>query len=69
MRSLINLFAFWLGLLVILAAAVMSSGCVAGDAAEPTGQVREVKLTDGTRCALFVGYYKGGITCDWGSGK
>lgn len=27
--------------------------------------VREVVLSDGTRCAVYSGYKKGGITCDW----
>ena len=27
--------------------------------------VRMVYLIDGTRCAIFEGYYKGGISCDW----
>lgn len=27
--------------------------------------VRMVTTTDGTRCAVMVGYGRGGITCDW----
>ena len=27
--------------------------------------VQEVELSDGTRCAVAQGYYKGGITCNW----
>lgn len=64
-----ELLAFWLGLIVILAAAVTCGGCMAGEAVDSSGQVRELKLEDGTRCVLFAGYYKGGITCDWGSSR
>lgn len=28
--------------------------------------VTEITLSDGTQCAVAQGYYKGGITCDWG---
>ncbi len=31
--------------------------------------VKEVTLSDGTRCAVAVGYQKGAITCDWNSNK
>lgn len=27
--------------------------------------VRIIRTTDGTRCAVMVGYGRGGITCDW----
>lgn len=29
-------------------------------------EVREVVLSDGTRCAVYVNDDGGGITCDWG---
>lgn len=28
-------------------------------------QVKEVKLEDGTHCAVFQGTHGGGITCNW----
>jgi len=28
--------------------------------------ITEITLSDGTPCAVAQGYYKGGITCDWG---
>lgn len=30
--------------------------------------VKEVKLSDGTNCAVFQGVHGGGITCDWNKG-
>lgn len=30
-----------------------------------SAHVSVVKLEDGTRCAVVVGMYKGGISCDW----
>lgn len=27
--------------------------------------VKEVRLSDGTRCAVFQGVHGGGITCNW----
>ena len=30
-----------------------------------SAHVSLVKLEDGTRCAVVVGMYKGGISCDW----
>lgn len=29
------------------------------------GEVTEVTLKDGTRCAVLLGYNRGGISCDW----
>jgi hypothetical protein len=34
-----------------------------------SGSVQEITLTDGTRCAILVGYSKGGIDCDWNGSK
>jgi hypothetical protein len=28
-------------------------------------RVKEIRLPDGTRCAVASGGYKGGISCDW----
>jgi len=42
-----------------------SGGIVVSNGASE-GEVREIALRDGTRCAVLVGGYKGGITCDWG---
>jgi len=28
-------------------------------------EVQEVRLKDGTRCAVIIGYEKGAISCDW----
>ena len=30
-----------------------------------TDSVYEINLQDGTRCAVYKGYKRGGITCDW----
>jgi hypothetical protein len=30
-----------------------------------SAHVSLVRLEDGTRCAVVVGMYKGGISCDW----
>lgn len=32
---------------------------------KPDRYVREVLLSDGTRCAVYSGYKAGGISCDW----
>jgi len=32
-----------------------------------TAEVQEITLSDGTRCAVMVGVYKAGISCDWRS--
>ncbi len=31
------------------------------------GQVKELNLSDGTKCAIYDGYRAGGITCNWRS--
>ncbi len=58
---------------ILLSVAVLS-GCAGGGAEEAvvsdgwgSADVRLVKLSDGTRCAVLIGSYKGGITCDWGA--
>jgi len=33
------------------------------------GYVSEIYLEDGTRCAVMMGYYKGGLSCDWSGPK
>lgn len=30
-----------------------------------TDAVKEVSLSDGTKCAVYQGIHGGGITCDW----
>lgn len=35
------------------------------NAADGSAMVQEVFLKDGTRCAVIVGYSKGGIDCEW----
>lgn len=42
-----------------------SSGGQAVGSAVVNDVVKEVKLSDGTRCAVFQGVLGGGITCDW----
>lgn len=34
-----------------------------------SANVQEVVLSDGTRCAVLVGYQKGAISCDWNGSK
>lgn len=29
------------------------------------GDIQEIYLSDGTRCVVLIGYYKGAISCDW----
>ncbi len=29
------------------------------------GMITEIRLADGTRCAVLIGSGKGGISCDW----
>jgi hypothetical protein len=29
------------------------------------GSITEVRLKDGTKCAVLIGYSKGGISCNW----
>ena len=36
---------------------------------EGSGSITEYKLSDGTRCAVLIGYKKGALDCDWGSGN
>lgn len=60
--------------LIAVIAASLLVGCAARDndpsrqsvaGAGGSGEVKEVFLSDGTRCAVVIGYYKGAITCDW----
>ena len=45
------------------------AGCSKGENTVSDGwgeaDVKSVTLKDGTRCAVLIGAYKGGITCDW----
>ena len=67
MRELIG---FWTGCALIVAVAVMTSGCgsTESDYVRFSNEyvsenlMREIKLSDGTQCVLFAA---GGISCDW----
>ena len=66
-------------LLTVCWGALLVAGCTGGPAEvaqEPNGTVSVknnegfgsvtlVKLEDGTKCAVLIGYNKGGIHCDW----
>lgn len=64
---------------VVLSLAFLATGCAKSDRPGDGGvlvtdgmgsiTVKEVTLSDGTRCAVAVGYRKGAITCDWSSNK
>jgi hypothetical protein len=61
-------------ILIAAAVAMALTGCAAkDDGAVSSGgysiTVKEVTLSDGTRCAVAVGAYKGGIDCDWDGPK
>jgi hypothetical protein len=62
-------------ILVAVVVAMVVTGCAAKDdsAVSTNGgysiSVKEVTLSDGTRCAVAVGAYKGGIDCDWDGPK
>lgn len=32
-----------------------------------SGEVKEIRLSDGTVCAVLLGYQRGGIDCNWPS--
>lgn len=56
----------------LLLLALLVAGCSEPRAPNKVGSfsggeavVEEHVLSDGTRCAVMVGLYKGGITCDW----
>jgi hypothetical protein len=58
--------------LMIVLMTTLMTGCdgvpkedTAYDAGPGMGGVFEVRLKDGTRCAVLAMPYKGGITCDW----
>lgn len=58
---------------LIVVAALALAGCSklgtnGGTAVQGMGgssSVQEVTLKDGTRCAVLIGYQKGGIDCGW----
>jgi hypothetical protein len=52
-------------LVVLLAVAGCDNGEVTSSSGFYGGDVVETTLKDGTRCAVFVGSYKGGVSCDW----
>lgn len=66
-------------MLFVLGVAILATGCARSDRPADVGPgdgipvtdgmgsltVKEVTLSDGTRCAVAVGYQKGAITCDW----
>lgn len=56
-------------LVVIL---VLLGGCkIDSDVSDGLGSasIKEYSLSDGTKCAVLIGVYKGGITCDWSAGQ
>lgn len=59
---------FWIACLILLL--IVAMGCVDPNVGDPSIQskewdVTEIKLKDGTQCAVMDGYYSGGITCNW----
>lgn len=59
-------------LIVALATAAALAGCGKSGNTQAhvsdgygEGEVKLVMLQDGTRCAVLIGYSKGGIHCDW----
>jgi major membrane immunogen (membrane-anchored lipoprotein) len=42
-----------------------SDGSIYINNRDGAGSITEVRLEDGTRCAVLIGYNKGGISCDW----
>ncbi len=52
---------------VMAIAVIMFSGCKEElKGPDPRGDnITEVYLSDGTRCAVYVGSRKGGMSCDW----
>lgn len=51
----------------ILLALILLTGCDNEQAQSRGfgGDVVEFYLSDGTRCAVFTAYQKGGLSCDW----
>lgn len=55
---------------LLLIAALLFAGC-ADSPNLPTSSVgtasgvKEIRLSDGTRCAVYSDYNKGGIDCEW----
>lgn len=60
-------------LLVLVAMSLTSCGLdqkqvsngVEVSAGGSSGGIQEIKLSDGTRCAVLVGYNKAALTCNW----
>jgi len=54
----------------ILATLTLLTGCGGDVSSKGThADVKEYYLADGTRCAVLIGFKKGGISCDWGSSR
>ncbi len=59
--------------LLAMAAAVLLAACTRTVEPMPDGTigigntttVHSITLSDGTRCAVLVGTYRGGISCNW----
>jgi len=49
---------------LMLILTILLSGCGKLDTGL-TGRIDEYRLEDNTRCAVFIGYSKGGLSCDW----
>lgn len=57
-------------IVVILALLALLTGCNTDVSSRGNyANVEEYHLPDGTRCAVLIGYQKGGISCDWGSSR
>ena len=60
---------------ILAAATLLLAGCSYAPAETATGinvtagggsgEVQEITLKDGTRCAVVMGYEKGAISCNW----
>jgi hypothetical protein len=42
-----------------------ADGAIAVASVASYGEVREISLSDGTKCAVLLGSNKGAISCDW----
>lgn len=60
-----SLSALRVSLLVLLLAGCSQQEPSVEEGPKHDKYVREVVLSDGTRCAVYSGYKKGGISCDW----
>lgn len=52
-------------LLLVLSGCNTSPGAQDVSSSSGRGEVKIVKLEDGTTCAVLIGYRKGAISCNW----